>query len=129
MHRKIELLPPEAITCGCCRNSISFGAHWCPACGAGIKYHRTTPMQIIGMVFTFLVAPIAIVALYIPELGASIGWPTVITVSVALGAVLAQWAFKGLWPRRHQVRVKLVPAVLALVFLSNLSPTGWPSSS
>jgi hypothetical protein len=144
---KVQLLPPETMTCGSCRNSVSFGSNWCPHCGAGIKYHRTTPRTILGAVAMSFVLPL-IQALVFPELAQRLGWPAVIGISLGLGVLLAWWAFRIFWPTRHNVRVKfyrltyagyspkstgeeeseedlprdllvLVPAVLALVFLAN----------
>ncbi|MGX2042288.1 hypothetical protein ACWJKU_19755 (plasmid) [Methylocaldum sp. MU1018] len=147
MHRKIELLPPETITCGCCRNAVVFGSNWCPYCGAGIKYHRTTLMTILGAVAMSFVLPL-IQALVFPELAQRLGWPAVIGLSLILGVMLAWWAFWSFWPARHQVRAKfyrrtfqgfspkstdeeesesdlpcdlliIVPAAVALLFLAN----------
>jgi len=103
--RTSELLPPETMTCGCCRNSVSFGSNWCPACGAGIEYRRNTPMRVIAGTGMMFVLPFVQVLLF-PELVQRLGWPAVIGISLGLSGVVAWWAFRSFWPTRNNVRVK-----------------------
>lgn len=99
-----ELMPPETIQCDCCNTTLRFGLGECPNCLARIIYNRNTPSNVIKQCALFFVFPFSFVFLWIPELGHAFGWPITVAVSLVLGGMVAKWAFKGNWPKRHSFK-------------------------